>query len=225
MEEFRDHEITLQGGFALAFYNGQIEASLRGSAALERAAHGGSEPGSTAEQAAPVHAEQSRVHAGNGSRWKSLGHVAVALPLPEKYSDALNQLDQSEQRYQELRRNNKLIRQTYMQALLLITLLVLFGTTWSALALSKMVTRPVTALAEGTQAISAGKLDYRVRGERGRRTGTAGWLIQQHGRRTGEQSQPVAGGQRCGWKSAGCRWRRSWRAFPRACFRWMGRDR
>ena len=91
-----------------------------------------------------------------------LGHVAVALPLPEKYSDALNQLEQSEQRYQELRRNNKLIRQTYMQALLLITLLVLFGTTWSALALSKLVTRPVTALAEGTQAISAGKLDYRV---------------------------------------------------------------
>jgi two-component system nitrogen regulation sensor histidine kinase NtrY len=49
-----------------------------------------------------------------------------------------------------------------MQALLLITLLVLFGTTWSALALSKVVTRPVTALAEGTQAISAGRLDYRV---------------------------------------------------------------
>ncbi len=47
---------------------------------------------------------------------EDLGHVAVALPLPEKYSDALNQLEQSEQRYQELRRNNKLIRQTYMQA-------------------------------------------------------------------------------------------------------------
>ena len=93
---------------------------------------------------------------------EELGHVAVALPLPEKYSDALNQLEQSERRYRELRRNNKLIRQTYMQALLLITLLVLFGTTWSALALSKLVTRPVTALAEGTEAISAGKLDYRV---------------------------------------------------------------
>ena len=93
---------------------------------------------------------------------EDLGHVAVALPLPEKYGDALSQLEQSEQRYQELRRNNKLIRQTYMQALLLITLLVLFGTTWSALALSKLVTRPVTALAEGTQAISAGRLDYRV---------------------------------------------------------------
>jgi two-component system, NtrC family, nitrogen regulation sensor histidine kinase NtrY len=88
--------------------------------------------------------------------------VAVALPLPEHYMEALSQLEQSQARYQELRRNNKLIRQTYMQALLLITLLVLFGTTWSALALSKLITRPVTALEQGTQAISAGRLDYRV---------------------------------------------------------------
>jgi hypothetical protein len=93
---------------------------------------------------------------------EGLGFVAVALPLPPNYREALSQLDQSERRYQELRFNNKLIRQTYMQALLLITLLVLFGTTWSALALSKVVTRPVTALAEGTEAISAGRLDYRV---------------------------------------------------------------
>ena len=28
VEEFREHEITLQGGFALAFYKGQIEASF-----------------------------------------------------------------------------------------------------------------------------------------------------------------------------------------------------
>ena len=93
---------------------------------------------------------------------RELGVVAVALPLPERYMEALTQLEQSQQRYQELRRNNKLIRKTYMQALLLITLLVLFGTMWSALAMSKLVTRPVTALEKGTQAISAGRLDYRV---------------------------------------------------------------
>jgi len=161
MEEFREHEITLQGGFALAFYKGQIEAS-----------YGSPLPWSVLRTAIPnVEKLQSkprpftldnRGYMLGTAPVEGLGYVAVALPLPEKYSDALSQLDQSEQRYQELRRNNKLIRQTYMQALLLITLLVLFGTTWSALALSKLVTRPVTALAEGTQAISAGKLDYRV---------------------------------------------------------------
>jgi two-component system nitrogen regulation sensor histidine kinase NtrY len=161
VQEFRGHEITLQGGFALAFYRGQIEAS-----------YGSPRPWSVLLTALPnVWTMQNkprqftldnREYMLGTAPVEELGYVAVALPLPEKYGDALNQLDQSEQRYQELRRNNKLIRQTYMQALLLITLLVLFGTTWSALALSKLVTRPVTALAEGTQAISAGKLDYRV---------------------------------------------------------------
>jgi hypothetical protein len=161
MEEFREHEITLQGGFALAFYKGQIEASF-----------GSPLPWSVLRKAVPnVMTMQSkprqftlenRDYMLGTAPVEDLGYVAVALPLPEKYTAALNQLDESERRYQDLRLNNKLIRQTYMQALLLITLLVLFGTTWSALALSKLVTRPVTALAEGTQAISAGKLDYRV---------------------------------------------------------------
>ena len=41
-------------------------------------------------------------------------------------------------------------------------MLVLFATTWLALFLSKLVTRPVAALAEATQEISRGRLDYRV---------------------------------------------------------------
>jgi hypothetical protein len=161
MEEFREHEITLQGGFALAFYKGQIEASF-----------GAPVPWSVMRELVPSIALMqkkplqftlnNREYVLGTATVEDLGHIAVALPLPDNYSDALSQLDRSQQRYQELRRNNKLIRQTYMQALLLITLLVLFGTTWSALALSKLVTRPVTALAEGTQAISAGRLDYRV---------------------------------------------------------------
>jgi hypothetical protein len=39
---------------------------------------------------------------------------------------------------------------------------VLFVTTWLALFLSKLVTRPLAALAEATQEISRGRLDYRI---------------------------------------------------------------
>jgi two-component system, NtrC family, nitrogen regulation sensor histidine kinase NtrY len=46
--------------------------------------------------------------------------------------------------------------------LLLLTMIVLFVTTWLALFLSKIVTRPLSALAEATQEISRGRLDYRV---------------------------------------------------------------
>jgi two-component system, NtrC family, nitrogen regulation sensor histidine kinase NtrY len=157
----RAHEIALQGGFALVLTGGEVNASF-----------GYAEPAKllTGELARLV--AQGRTHQftagdhvyvlGRAPVGKQ-GEVVVGLPLPENYMEALTQLDQSQQSYQELRLNNKLIRRTYMQALLLITLLVLFGTTWSALALSKLVTRPVTALEEGTQAISAGRLDYRVK--------------------------------------------------------------
>ena len=46
--------------------------------------------------------------------------------------------------------------------LLLLTMIVLFVTTWLALFLAKLVTRPLAALAEATQEISRGRLDYRV---------------------------------------------------------------
>src|SRR6202161_3358207 len=49
-----------------------------------------------------------------------------------------------------------------MVLLLLLTMMVLFITTWLALFLSKLVTRPLAALAEATQAISRGRLDYRI---------------------------------------------------------------
>jgi PAS domain S-box-containing protein len=49
-----------------------------------------------------------------------------------------------------------------MGLLLLLTMCILFVTTWLALFLSKIVTRPLSALAEATQEISRGRLDYRV---------------------------------------------------------------
>jgi hypothetical protein len=161
MDELREHEITLRGGFALAVYKGRIEASY--SAPLPWSVLQTEVPNLLSLESKPrLYTLNHRAYMLGTAPVEELGYLAVALPLPDRYMDALNQLEQSQRRYQDLRGNNKLIRQNYMQLLLLITLLVLFGTTWSALTLSKMVTRPVTALAEGTQAISAGRLDYRV---------------------------------------------------------------
>ncbi len=49
-----------------------------------------------------------------------------------------------------------------MGLLLLLTMIVLFVTTWLALFLSKLVTRPLAALAEATQEIARGRLDHRI---------------------------------------------------------------
>src|SRR5207249_6362086 len=65
-------------------------------------------------------------------------------------------------RYLGLARERRLVRRTYMTVLWLLTGMVLFATMWLALFLSRLVTRPVVALAEATQEISRGNLDYRV---------------------------------------------------------------
>src|SRR5207244_229699 len=53
-------------------------------------------------------------------------------------------------------------RRQYMVVLWLLTGMVLFASMWLALFLSRLVTRPVVALAEATQEISRGNLNYRV---------------------------------------------------------------
>ena len=152
---------TLQGGFALVFCQGRMVYNY--AAPLPWSDLRFWLPSLPEREARPVPFKlRNRVYILASAPSGARGRVAVALPLPESYVHELNQLEQSQQAYRELRLNNKLIRQTYMQALLLITLLVLFGTTWSALALSKLVTRPVTALAPSparnasTAATSAG---------------------------------------------------------------------
>src|SRR5450631_4097918 len=90
------------------------------------------------------------------------GLILVAMPLPGEFSQTVRQVEASQQRYYDLARERRVVRRTYLGLLLLLTMLVLFVTTWLALFLSKIVTRPLAALAEATQEISRGRLDYRV---------------------------------------------------------------
>jgi hypothetical protein len=161
VNEFQEHELTLQGGFALAVRDGNAEASFNlpapwpvlksrlpfAEAALGQPAQFTWEKRDYTLGSAPV--------AGGGM-------ILVAIPLPPEFSQTVRQVEASQQRYYDLARERKLVRRTYMGLLLLLTMIVLFVTTWLALFLSKIVTRPLSALAEATQEISRGRLDYRV---------------------------------------------------------------
>src|SRR5260370_9712722 len=83
------------------------------------------------------------------------------MPLTTKFAQTARQSQESQKRYIELAAKRKLFRRTYIGFLLLLTVVVLFASTWLALLLSKLVNRPVAALAAGTEAISKGQLDYR----------------------------------------------------------------
>jgi len=101
-------------------------------------------------------------HVGVAAPVGDRGLIVVGIPLPRQFSETVKQVEASQQRYLDLARERRLVRRTYMEVLLLLTVTVLFATTWFALFLSKLVTRPVVALAEATQEISRGRLDYRV---------------------------------------------------------------
>jgi two-component system nitrogen regulation sensor histidine kinase NtrY len=158
--ELREHRPTLQGGFVLALAGGNVVASLNTPA-----------PWTDMKAVFPVQPALRGEHPH--FQWGQTdyivaaapvqhGAVLVAMPLPPKFAQTARQIQESQRRYIELAAKRKLFRRTYIGFLLLLTVVVLFASTWLALLLSKLVNRPVAALAAGTEAISKGQLDYRV---------------------------------------------------------------
>jgi two-component system, NtrC family, nitrogen regulation sensor histidine kinase NtrY len=161
MGEFRRHSPTLQGGFALALQNGLVQASLSAPASWSELKRQLPLSGGMPTQATRLTWGQNEYTLGTAPVGRD-GMILVAIPLPPEFSHTVQQIEQRQQRYLQLSRERKHVRQTYMGLLLLLTMMVLFVTTWLALFLSKLVTRPVAALAEATQEISRGNLHYRV---------------------------------------------------------------
>jgi len=161
LESFRAREATLQGGFAFALQNGRAEASYNAPASwLELKS-------ALPQNPPPSNRPESLMWGGTEyiigrTPVENDGEILVAMPLPKNFAEAQQQLAASQQRYIELARERRLVRWTYMAFLWLLTGMVLFASTWLALYLSRLVTRPVVALAEATQEISRGNLDYRV---------------------------------------------------------------
>jgi len=159
-EELREHIPTLQGGFVVALVNGNAVASLNPPSPWKDLKD--HFPLQSALRGEHPHFQWGQKDYIVGVAAVANGAVVVALPLPPKFAATAKQISESQQRYIELAAKRKLFRRTYIGYLLLLTVVVLFASTWLALLLSKLVNRPVAALAAGTEAISKGQLDYRV---------------------------------------------------------------
>ncbi len=162
MAAFRQREATLQGGFAIAVVNGKAEASFNapaGWADIQKLV-----PANVFVDQKPARFSLGKIqYFAATARVGDRGEILVGMPVPEKFSETVKDLEDSQQRYVELAANRRLVRRIYMGMLSLLTVLLLFATTWLALYTSKLVTRPVVALAEAMQQISLGRLDYRVK--------------------------------------------------------------
>jgi two-component system, NtrC family, nitrogen regulation sensor histidine kinase NtrY len=101
-------------------------------------------------------------------------HVPVQLPndqpgtLIAAYRTApdflarLTTIQAQTQEYEKVKQNLRALKRQMLLILAFFTLLVFSAATWVALFLSKQVTIPIQALAEGTREISAGNFDYQV---------------------------------------------------------------
>jgi two-component system, NtrC family, nitrogen regulation sensor histidine kinase NtrY len=161
LDAFRGREATLQGGFAFAIEDGNAEASFNAPSTwplLKATLHNRSLPSNRPQS---VNWNGTEYMIGSAPVGTS-GEILVAMPLPRNFSEAQQQLAASQQRYLELARERRHVRWTYMTILMGLTGLVLFASLWLTDYLSRLVTRPVVALAEATQEISRGNLDYRV---------------------------------------------------------------
>jgi nitrogen fixation/metabolism regulation signal transduction histidine kinase len=160
MDELRRSEITLQGGFAFAVEDDRAEATFHSP-----------DPWPLIRDRLPADSAQgpARIFDVNGllyvlgqGKVTPNGRILVAMPLPANYSAILRDIEKSQQQYENLRLQRRRVRRAYLGYLLFLTVGVLFASLWLALFLSRMVTRPLVALAEATNEISRGRLDVRV---------------------------------------------------------------
>lgn len=155
---FRERQPALQGGFVIALKEDAASASVN----------------SPAEWPLVRSSVLAALSGNHRFRWgdteyvlgnspvEDAGTIVVAIPLPESFGETVKKIEESQQSYQGLAAAGKSVRRTYILLLLMITVLVLFAATWLSLFISKLVTRPVAALAEATQELSQGHFSYRV---------------------------------------------------------------
>ncbi|MGN6546320.1 MAG: sensor histidine kinase, partial [Aureliella sp.] len=183
----RQHEITLQSGFAIIYRDGHAVASfhvprnhgaaevkpwLPGMLTEEGSSAGNHEPVTNPADAAvlaaarrsdsPVFSVGKVDYALAAAAVQQGNTVVVGLPMPEGMAATMARLRQEADSYWVLFRERRQIRNLYMSLLLMMTILALFASTWLALHISKQVTRPVEALGDAMEAIAAGDYAHRV---------------------------------------------------------------
>jgi two-component system nitrogen regulation sensor histidine kinase NtrY len=90
------------------------------------------------------------------------GKLYVGRRMPGDYLDRYSEIQTQTRTYEQQKQHLRAYKREIILALLLITLLLLFTTTWVALFLSKQVTVPIQALAEATREISRGNFDHQI---------------------------------------------------------------
>lgn len=89
--------------------------------------------------------------------------LIIGQQVSPEITDRINKIDELEATYGALKRDQNTFKNSALLTLALITLLTLFISFWLALYLARTVADPVQQLAEATEHIKQGDLNYRAR--------------------------------------------------------------
>ncbi|AXC11445.1 hypothetical protein ACPOL_2121 [Acidisarcina polymorpha] len=180
IEVLRSRRITLQGGFAIVYHEGQPVAQFQMPAQNGRvvvrpwmdeseSTMNTSEPATTTILKAAQRSDEPVVQFAGGEF--ALGAatvgpsdsennvVVIGLPMPAGLSVTVARIRHGAEGTYRIRNG---FRRLAFSILLLLTALILFTSSWLALFLSKQITRPVEALADAMDEIAAGHYKHRV---------------------------------------------------------------
>jgi len=88
--------------------------------------------------------------------------VVAGSRIDARLADQRDTLVRDYQTYRQLEAQKDDLRASHLLIFLMVTLLILLGSSWAGLYLARRVTVPIQALAEGTRRISGGDLGHRV---------------------------------------------------------------
>ncbi len=183
VDVMRDHQTSLEGGFAVMYHDAvpvatyelpqtsgpaevhswlnrkdiqRIGAGQPLTAPILRAAERSDEP--MLDIAGSDYALGSASLDGGGV-------IVAALPMPAGMRGIMADLSSDASEYWALYRQRRIIRATYFLLLLMLTALVFFASSWLALFVSRRITSPLEALADAMDAIGKGDYSHRVTAE------------------------------------------------------------
>jgi two-component system nitrogen regulation sensor histidine kinase NtrY len=117
------------------------------------------------------------------NRGEVIGVVAASHFIPKSLAGKMREISQAFVDYKQLKVLKKPIKFSYMMALLMATLLIVFSAIWFGIRLARDITVPIKELAEATHRIAEGDLNVRIEMKAGDEIGK---LVQSFNQMTGD---------------------------------------
>jgi two-component system nitrogen regulation sensor histidine kinase NtrY len=112
-----------------------------------------------------------------------MGIVAASHFIPKSLTAKMHEISQAFVEYKQLKILKRPIKFSYMMALLMVTLLIVFSATWFGFHLAKDITVPIKDLAAATNRIASGDLNFRIQMKA---ADEIGMLVQSFNQMTGD---------------------------------------